>query len=65
MLGLCLISPTLEGYVAKKYNFVEGRDSFTQPIMLLARLVGALFRVFIYVGYGIECGIPGPVAEGE
>ncbi|OAX40835.1 hypothetical protein K503DRAFT_768195 [Rhizopogon vinicolor AM-OR11-026] len=58
------VSATLEDYVfAEKYNFVEGRDLSTQPVML-ARFFAALFHAFIHVGYGIEFGIPGLVAEG-
>jgi hypothetical protein len=59
------VSGTLEHYVfSEKYNFVEDRDSSTQPVML-ARFLGALFHAFIHVGYGIEFGLPGLVVEGE
>jgi hypothetical protein len=32
---------------------------------MMARFLGALFHAFIHVGYGLEFGIPGLVAEGE
>jgi hypothetical protein len=59
------VSATLEEYIfTKKYNFVEGQDASTQPVML-ARFLGGLFHAFIHVGYGAEFGIPGMVVEGE
>ncbi|KAG1889810.1 uncharacterized protein F5891DRAFT_1280784 [Suillus fuscotomentosus] len=58
------LSTTLEEYIfSKKYNFIEGRDASTQPVML-ARFLGALFHAFIHVGYGAEFGISGMVVEG-
>ncbi|KAG2047281.1 hypothetical protein BDR06DRAFT_1014030 [Suillus hirtellus] len=58
------LSATLEEYIfSKKYNFTEGRDASTQPVML-ARFLGALFHAFIHVGYGAEFGISGMVVEG-
>jgi hypothetical protein len=58
------VSATLEEYIfTKKYNFVEGQDASTQPVML-ARFLGGLFHAFIHVGYGAEFGIPGMVVEG-
>ncbi|KAG2131324.1 hypothetical protein DEU56DRAFT_455247 [Suillus clintonianus] len=58
------VSATLEEYIfCKKYNFVEGRDASTQPVML-ARFLGGLLHAFIHVGYGVEFGIPGMVVEG-
>ncbi|KAG2149132.1 uncharacterized protein EDB93DRAFT_1240430 [Suillus bovinus] len=58
------LSATLEEYVfSKKYNFIEGRDAFNQPVML-ARFLGGLFHAFIHVGYGAELGIQGMVVEG-
>ncbi|KAG1787279.1 uncharacterized protein HD556DRAFT_1448927 [Suillus plorans] len=58
------LSATLEEYIfSKKYNFMEGRDASTQPVML-ARFLGALFHAFIQVGYGAEFGILGMVVEG-
>ncbi|KAG2063744.1 hypothetical protein BDR04DRAFT_1146216 [Suillus decipiens] len=59
------LSSTLEKYIfSKKYNFIEGRDTSTQPLMF-GRFLGALFHAFIHVGYGAEMGIPGMVVEGE
>ncbi|KAG1883326.1 hypothetical protein F4604DRAFT_1952814 [Suillus subluteus] len=58
-------SATLEEYIfSKKYNFIDGRGTAAQPVML-ARFLGALFHAFIHVGYGAELGIPGMVVEGE
>lgn len=58
------LSATLEDYIfSKRYNFIEGRDTSAQPVML-ARFFGALFHAFIHVGYGAELGIPGMVVEG-
>lgn len=59
------LSATLKEYIfSKKYNFTEGRDASTQPVMS-ARFLGALFHAFIHVGYGAEFGISGMVVEGE
>lgn len=59
------VSATLDEYIfSKTYNFVEGRDASTQPSMLTRFLVGVI-HPFIHVGYGMEFGIPGMIAEGE
>ncbi|KAG0700989.1 hypothetical protein DFH29DRAFT_1080332 [Suillus ampliporus] len=58
------VSATLEEYIfSEKYNFVEGRDASTQPVML-SRFLGALFHALIHVGHGTEFGMMGMVAEG-
>ncbi|KAJ8595539.1 hypothetical protein M405DRAFT_338266 [Rhizopogon salebrosus TDB-379] len=57
-------STTLDEFVfSEKYNFLDSQDSSTQPVMM-NRFLGALLHPFIHVGYGLEFGIPGLVAEG-
>jgi Questin oxidase-like len=57
-------SKTLETYLySKQANFAdeEGQKS---PLMF-ARFIGGVFHPLIHVGYGLEFGLPGMVAEGE
>jgi hypothetical protein len=59
------VNATLEDYIfSKKFNFIEGRDTSTQPMMLIRFLVDLLHPP-IHVGYGTEFGIPGMITEGE
>lgn len=58
------VARTLEEFVfSEKYNFQEGRDASTQPQML-ARLLDGVVHPMIHVGYGVEFGLKGMVAEG-
>ncbi|KAG0692193.1 hypothetical protein DFH29DRAFT_1084919 [Suillus ampliporus] len=58
------VSATLDEYIfSEKYNFVEGRDESTQPVML-SRFLAGVFHALIHVGYGTEFGMVGMVAEG-
>ncbi|KAF9230922.1 hypothetical protein BU15DRAFT_83025 [Melanogaster broomeanus] len=55
---------TLEEFIfSEKYNFQDGRDATRQPEMLF-RLMDGLLHPMIHVGYGIEFGLKGMLAEG-
>ncbi|KAF9235891.1 hypothetical protein BU15DRAFT_64442 [Melanogaster broomeanus] len=55
---------TLEEFIfSEKYNFQDGRDATSQPEMLL-RFVDGLSHPMIHVGYGVEFGLKGMLAEG-
>ncbi|KAH7882768.1 hypothetical protein F5I97DRAFT_1908239 [Phlebopus sp. FC_14] len=55
---------TLEEYIfSEKYNFQKRRAAESQPEMLF-RLVDGLLHPMIHVGYGLEFGIKGMLAEG-
>ncbi|KAF8439791.1 hypothetical protein L210DRAFT_3504231 [Boletus edulis BED1] len=55
---------TLEEFVfSEKYNFQEGRDTNTQPKMLV-RLMDGVLHPMIHAGYGVEFGLKGMLAEG-
>ncbi|KIJ64371.1 hypothetical protein HYDPIDRAFT_90673 [Hydnomerulius pinastri MD-312] len=57
-------SKALEGYVfSKEYNFQQGRTTETQPEMLF-RLMTGILHPMIHVGYGLEFGLKGILAEG-
>lgn len=58
---------TLEEYIfSQKANFDPARDTKeqTQPEML-NRLVNGVLHPMIHVGYGLEFGLLGTLAEGE
>ncbi|KAF9235886.1 hypothetical protein BU15DRAFT_77493 [Melanogaster broomeanus] len=52
-----------ESIFSEKYNFQDGRDATRQPEMLF-RLMDGLLHPMIHVGYGIEFGLKGMLAEG-
>ena len=57
---------TLEDYVfSQKANFDPAREADRKsPPQFLCRLVDGLFHPLIHVGYGLEFGLPGTLAEG-
>lgn len=57
---------TLEDYVfSQKANFDPARDADGKsPPQFLCRFVDGLFHPMIHVGYGLEFGLPGTLAEG-
>ncbi|KAG0691586.1 hypothetical protein DFH29DRAFT_819371 [Suillus ampliporus] len=58
------VSTTLDEYIfSEKYNFIEGRDASTQPVML-NRFLSGVIHALIHVGHATEFGIPGMVAQG-
>ncbi|KAH0834191.1 hypothetical protein J3R83DRAFT_11503 [Lanmaoa asiatica] len=55
---------TLEEFVfSEKYNFQKGRNANAQPEMSV-RLFEGLVHPLIHVGYGVEFGLKGMLAEG-
>ncbi|KAF9235893.1 hypothetical protein BU15DRAFT_64445 [Melanogaster broomeanus] len=55
---------TLEAFIfSEKYNFRGGIDATSQPEMLF-RLMDGVLHPMIHVGYGIEFGLKGMLAEG-
>jgi hypothetical protein len=57
---------TLEDYVfSQKANFDPARDADGKsPPQFLCRLIDQVLHPLIHVGYGLEFGLPGTLAEG-